>query len=134
MRKTLNFFLSFGLIIFIVTAFTIQAEATKKSKSKKHPPVNAEMITEDPLACLTCHQGQAKEWEGSLHGVNQVRCFVCHGDLKDRFEPLPSPSNCVMCHSDKLEDLKKAKVKTCFQCHKGHSLAVKPGSKNIHTK
>ena len=39
-----------------------------------------------------------------------------------------------MCHAEKLEDLKKAKIKTCFQCHKVHTLEVKPAVKNIHTK
>jgi len=135
MRRFLKYlFLFVGLILFVISTSALEAKVAKKSKAKKHPPVEAEMITEDPLVCLSCHQNQAKEWEGSAHGLNQVRCFICHGDLEKRFEPKPSPSNCVMCHAEKLEDLKKAKIKTCFQCHNGHTLVVKPAVKNIHTK
>jgi len=135
MRRFLKYLILFvGLILFVISTSALEAKVAKKSKVKKHPPVEAEMITEDPLVCLSCHQSQAKEWEGSAHGLNQVRCFICHGDLEKRFEPKPSPSNCVMCHVEKLEDLKKAKLKTCFQCHNGHTLEVKPAVKNIHTK
>ncbi len=90
------------------------------------------MITEDPQVCVSCHEGKVKEWEKGPHGLNQVRCFICHGDLEKRFERVAKPSNCVMCHADKVEDLKKAKKSNCFVCHTGHTLEVKPGSKNIH--
>ncbi len=123
-----------GLINFAVCTTVLEAKESKKVKAKKHPPIEAEMITEDPLVCLSCHQKQAKEWEGSIHGINQVRCFICHGDLEKRFEPKPSPLNCVACHAEKVDDLKKAKIKTCFQCHNGHTLEPKPGSKSIHSK
>jgi len=135
MKSLLKYVILFmGLIIFTVCTSALEAKESKKAKAKKHPQIETEMITEDPLVCFSCHQNQTKEWEGSGHGLNQVRCFVCHGDLEKRFEPMPSPENCVMCHAEKLEDLKKSKLKTCFQCHNGHTLEAKPGSKNIHLK
>ncbi len=101
---------------------------------KKHPKIEAEMITEDPQVCVSCHAEQHRDWEKSLHGLNQVRCFICHGDLEKRFERIASASNCVACHSDKVEDLEKTKYKSCFACHAAHTLDVKSGSKNIHRK
>ncbi|MFN4132578.1 MAG: hypothetical protein ACK4GE_05830 [Caldimicrobium sp.] len=102
---------------------------------KKHPKLDPQLITEDPMVCGQCHSDQVRAWEKGLHGLNQVRCFICHGDLEKRFERIANPSNCVMCHADKVEDLTKAKeYKTCFACHHGHTLEVKPGSKNIHKK
>ncbi len=100
---------------------------------KKHPKLEAEIITEDPLVCAKCHMNQVQAWEKSLHGIYQVRCVICHGDLEKRFERVAKPSNCVMCHGKSVEDLEKAKgFQTCFDCHKGHTLEIKPGSKNIH--
>lgn len=100
---------------------------------KKHPKLEADLITEDPILCSKCHSEAVQTWERSLHGLNQVRCFICHGDLEKRFEKIPQPSNCIMCHEAKVNDLNQSKkYKNCFDCHKGHLLEVKPGSKNIH--
>ncbi|MFN3504811.1 MAG: hypothetical protein ACK4Y7_01190 [Caldimicrobium sp.] len=100
---------------------------------KKHPKIEADLITEDPVVCSKCHSSQFQAWEKGLHGLNQVRCFICHGDLEKRFEKISQPSNCIMCHEAKVNDLSKNKeYKNCFDCHKGHTLEVKPGSKNIH--
>jgi len=84
MKRFLKYlFLFVGLILFIISTSALEAKATKKSKAKKHPPVETEMITEDPLVCLSCHQNQAKEWEGSAHGLNQVRCLSAMVTLKN---------------------------------------------------
>ncbi|MCI4454612.1 MAG: hypothetical protein JHC25_06705, partial [Thermodesulfobacterium sp.] len=50
-----------GLVLFVISTSALEAKVAKKSKAKKHPPVETEMITEDPLVCLSCHQKQAKE-------------------------------------------------------------------------
>ncbi len=130
MKRTIFSF----MIIVILSLVLFNLSLLAKGK-KGHPKLEGEIITGDPIICIQCHDSQVKEWEKGFHGINQVRCFICHGDLEKRFERIALPNNCVMCHSDKVEDLKKEKkIKTCFDCHKGHSLEAKSGSKNIHTK
>lgn len=121
---------SFFMVLLLGMLFTVDA-----AKKKSHPKIGQEMITEDPQVCVSCHEAQARDWEKGPHGLNQVRCFICHGDLEKRFERVADSKNCVMCHADKVEDLKKAKkFKNCFVCHNGHTLETKPGSVNIHKK
>ena len=46
MKRFLKYlFLFVGLILFIISTSALEAKATKKSKAKKHPPVETEMIT-----------------------------------------------------------------------------------------
>jgi len=122
------------MLVLLLTLFLGLTFFNPLLAKKKHPKVSDEMIGEDPLICSQCHENQYKTWEKGLHGLNQVRCFICHGDLEKRFEKVASPNNCVMCHADKVEDLKMAKKPNCFVCHVGHTLEVKPGSKSIHQK
>ncbi|MEZ0343576.1 MAG: hypothetical protein ABWJ99_02045 [Caldimicrobium sp.] len=130
MGKKLSLLISILIVLFLGMLFTVNA-----AKKKSHPKIGEDMITEDPQVCVACHETQAREWEKGLHGINQVRCFICHGDLEKRFERISKPSECVMCHADKVEDIKRSKkYKTCFECHNGHTLDVKAGAKNIHQK
>lgn len=117
------------VLIFVLNLFWESPVFAKK----KHPKIDPELITEDPMVCGQCHSDQVKKWEKGSHGIFQVKCFICHGDLEKRFERISKPSNCVMCHAEKVEDLTNTKgYKTCFDCHRGHSLEVRPGSKKIH--
>jgi len=52
--------------------------------------------------CLSCHQGQHANFERTAHGQNNVSCISCHS---------------VHHTEDKVQLLKVAEPKLCFQCH-----------------
>ena len=79
--------------------------------------------------CASCHVEMTPEihsaWFDSDHGVNNVKCFVCHGSAGSDFVKRPEPSRCLGCHGEQVESLDGAfmKGKDCFVCHEPHALS-----------
>jgi hypothetical protein len=78
--------------------------------------------------CALCHAEVTPElhrrWFDSKHGLNNVKCTVCHGSAGADFRRRPDAARCRGCHADQAETLKQPffKGKDCFACHAGHSL------------
>ena len=82
--------------------------------------------------CYTCHQKTspktAQDWLESKHGVNLVKCFVCHGqpDGKGSVPWAVKPDvdrTCRKCHDPgirKMEE-KYGINRDCYTCHPFHN-------------
>jgi hypothetical protein len=86
--------------------------------------------------CSDCHKGLYAEWNAGPHGVNQVNCTVCHGNVTESFTAKPPVSVCKGCHAELVAQLKSdpfMQRKTCVTCHPPHTLKphqkVAPGGK-----
>ncbi len=80
--------------------------------------------------CFDCHKRLYSEWNAGPHGVNQVQCSVCHGNVTESFTAKPPVSVCEGCHADPVAQLKSdpfMQGKTCVTCHPPH--ALKPHQK-----
>jgi hypothetical protein len=95
------------------------------SQAPAHPQVEA---AQD---CETCHREKTpavvERWEKSVHGMNSVKCFVCHGSIgSPDFTTRPAMSKCDACHSEQVATMKSSlpilQGKTCFTCHDPHAL------------
>ncbi len=119
------------LIILIISGLLIacstSSTATKKvmpSKAKmakekeQHPPLSSQ---EKLTPCSQCHKEATpqiyKEWYSSLHGLDNVKCFQCHGTFED-FHVTPPVMKCEACHAQEVE--KMTVKKACWECHPAH--------------
>lgn len=77
--------------------------------------------------CASCHAEAtpevAKAWSASRHGIDQVKCFACHGSTGADFCRHPAPARCQACHAREVESVTQgASVRDCFACHPSHAL------------
>lgn len=91
-----------------------------------HPDVGA---AEDAGRCATCHArvtpAVAQAWNAGPHGLNLVRCFVCHGSTGSDFVATPNTDGCAGCHAAKVAEVAaRTEAAGCFSCHAPHGLAV----------
>lgn len=109
------------LLVLLALAAAVQpANAQQKPHQKISPGRN----------CSDCHKGLYPVWKAGPHGVNDVQCIVCHGNVTDSFTAKPKLSVCEGCHADLVAQLKSdpfMKRKTCVTCHPPH--ALKPHQK-----
>lgn len=99
--------------------------------------------------CITCHmEGSTddmaadptayNQWQKSLHGLNNVRCAVCHGE-ESTFKPDGNINTCLACHPYETTNI-NAKVDKgengllCTSCHKVHTFTAEDKSKKVHSK
>lgn len=81
---------------------------------------------EEGKDCVDCHGNVYDEWMEGAHGLNNVRCFICHGSLDKYFIKRANINKCNGCHQNEVNDLKKIRdMKDCFFCHRPHSLETK---------
>jgi hypothetical protein len=78
--------------------------------------------------CIECHKKETprayQEWLGSKHGINSVKCGICHGDANN-YRGRPDKVVCIGCHSDQVKNMPaQALVTNCSFCHKGHWFTV----------
>ena len=78
--------------------------------------------------CADCHMKETpemyKQWLGSKHGLNNVKCGVCHGDVSN-YRAQPDKAVCIGCHSAQTQAMPAdARVTNCSFCHKGHWFTV----------
>jgi hypothetical protein len=87
--------------------------------------------------CESCHAqatpAVVAAWEGGAHGLNLVRCFVCHGSRGDDFTRSAAAQRCDGCHGDAVASVTApgGKTQSCFECHAPHTLAAQ-GRPNPH--
>ena len=89
-----------------------------------------EHIEVDPGdTCDGCHAEMTPEvyqgWYAGKHGINNVKCFVCHGPVGEGFVAEPSRETCESCHFDQTEALVGTDFadQSCFSCHPSHTLS-----------
>jgi hypothetical protein len=78
--------------------------------------------------CMECHKKETptgyNQWLGSKHGINSVKCGICHGDANN-YRARPDKTVCIGCHSAQVHNLPaQALVTNCSFCHKGHWFTV----------
>ena len=80
--------------------------------------------------CDGCHQEETPDeyqaWFRGKHGLNNVKCFVCHGSVDGgKFAIQPNTEGCFGCHGEKAESMNTPFMegKTCFSCHPPHQLS-----------
>jgi len=122
--------ISLGIILggFLMESGT-SVKAGPLLLKEQHPgyPENKEVY--EAKTCRECHMESTptiyQEWANSKHGVDNVRCFVCHGTL-DEFTKVPAVESCRGCHAKQFDQvmLPEGKDKTCWNCHPAHSLSV----------
>lgn len=104
--------------------------AQQTVQKAQHPgyPENKDEL--EATTCRECHSQVTpeiyKEWAQSKHGVDNVRCFVCHGDFKN-FKKTPSVETCRGCHAKQYSQIMLPtgkSDKTCWSCHPAHRLTV----------
>jgi hypothetical protein len=109
------------------------------AKQAGHPALGADR---PPDACETCHAeatpAAVKAWEGGAHGLNLVKCVVCHGSTGKDFARAPAPRRCQSCHADQVASAapakgKQAPARGCFECHDPHALSAE-GKPNPHAR
>lgn len=79
-------------------------------------------------SCMDCHKKETPKsyqaWLGSKHGINNVKCGVCHGDV-DNYRAYPGKDICIGCHSHQVKHMpEQSLVTNCSFCHKGHWFTV----------
>ncbi len=78
--------------------------------------------------CRDCHKKETpasyNQWLGSRHGINNVKCGTCHGDVAN-YRARPDKVVCMGCHSQQVKNMPPAALVTnCSYCHKGHWFTV----------
>jgi hypothetical protein len=78
--------------------------------------------------CMECHKKETPaayaQWQGSKHGINSVKCGICHGDVNN-YRARPDKIVCMGCHSQQVQNLPNmALVTNCSFCHKSHWFTV----------
>lgn len=114
-------------VILIGSISAIYAQGVAKDE---HPELSPE---EKIIACRDCHKEVTpdiyNEWFNSRHGIDNVRCFQCHGTYSD-FHKTPPVSKCAACHSKEVLNMhlpEGSSSKTCWSCHPIHTFRVHKG-------
>lgn len=112
-----------GSTLVALTALAGAAPPADPAAPPEHVEVNAS------ATCDGCHAEVTPEiraaWFSGAHGLNNVKCFVCHGDTTERFTVQVGMERCGGCHAEKLRSMEQADLtgKTCFSCHPPHRLS-----------
>lgn len=86
---------------------------------------------DDAADCFTCHRlvtpRVAQNWYESKHGVQLMKCFVCHGQPDGKgsvpFAVVPDPGTvCRKCHEPAMKRMaqKFGVDQDCYGCHLFH--------------
>jgi hypothetical protein len=120
-------------VLWIAAAILGLAPLPEGGISRHALPAHAAPADEHPevetwKSCEDCHAAETpeefQEWLAGRHGLNNVKCVVCHGSVGEDFVLRPAPDRCQGCHGQKLDSMRAPfmKGKTCFSCHPPHRL------------
>lgn len=118
-RAQLVGFALFSVLILSVVSLS-QAKGIKHLKA-----------TDSAADCYECHKyvtpRVAQNWLESKHGVQLMKCFVCHGQPDGKgsipFSVKPDPvAVCTKCHDPAMQRMneKFGNEKGCYECHPFH--------------
>ncbi len=75
--------------------------------------------------CFECHKEVTPDlydqWYNSGHGLDNVRCFQCHGTFEN-MKRVPDEAVCSVCHSGQFH--KRPAGSSCWQCHPAHAFSA----------
>ena len=122
----MKFIMSLIWSIILVGGFSaVYAQGTDQ-----HPELSPE---EKMQTCRGCHKEVTpdiyNQWYNSRHGLDNVRCFQCHGTFED-FHKTPPVSKCAACHAKEVQHInvpENSPKKTCWSCHPVHTFRVHKG-------
>jgi len=114
--------LGFALLSVLLIGISSLAQA----KGVKHLKA-----TDSAADCYECHKyvtpRVAQNWRESKHGVQLMKCFVCHGQPDGKgsipFAVRPDPEVvCIKCHDPAIQRMEKkfGLEKGCYDCHPFH--------------
>ncbi len=131
---TRNFFIASLTVVLGMAALAAAAPQRPAAKGRgktaapavvkpAHPEV-------DPAeACDACHAEVTpqvhQEWFAGRHGMNNVKCFVCHGSVGADFVRRAPVERCIGCHGEQVASMAHPVMagKDCFSCHPPHLLS-----------
>lgn len=123
MNRSLAMFLPAALLVVGVALAAPPGKARKAAAKPAHPEV-------DPSeTCDACHADATPqvvaEWFAGKHGMNNVKCFVCHGPVGTDFVRRAPAERCIGCHSERVASMEHPWMagKDCFSCHPPHLLS-----------
>ncbi len=114
---------SCGLLAQQPGATVAQQQTAKAVQAEDHPEIDDQWET-----CDNCHADVTPDivdaWYASHHGINNVKCFMCHGSAGKDFVTQPGTVRCASCHNDWVESMATDFMagKSCFSCHTPHAL------------
>jgi hypothetical protein len=146
MRRTIYWSIIWALLLCIPLVALAQKECPDCDKAKLTSPLdpNWKQFRPPPLApgelpdchrvqfgkqdCGDCHMKETpdmyKQWIGSKHGINSVKCGTCHGDVVN-YRAMPDRMVCIGCHSMQVKNMPaQANVTNCAYCHKSHWFTI----------
>lgn len=128
-RNRWIFFTVLGLGLFAVSSVLYVNWAFPKTRCDAFEHLQP---TETASDCYECHAKStpkiAQDWLDSKHGVNLVKCFVCHGqpDGKGSVPFAVNPdvdTTCRKCHDPSIAHMEQnfGLEPTCNSCHPFHN-------------
>jgi len=118
------------LVGFLVACAAQRSGTTHLSSVIKHPQLSKQ---EKLVPCAQCHKENTpdiyEEWFKSYHGLDNVKCFQCHGTFGD-FHVTPPVAKCEACHAREVETLTAKKA--CWDCHSPHLFKCSPNTPKGH--
>lgn len=117
-----------GMLVALACATgTPAADDPAPSTTVAGPTADPHPRVDPRTTCHECHTRNdpeiVREWEQSLHGQQDVGCFVCHGAIGVDFRARPGDESCASCHSAVMGSLAHPPADRCFSCHDAHRLA-----------
>lgn len=146
MTKSIHFLLVITLGLWVISpGFAAEAPNTNSTPSPPSslnptwkeflaPPLvpgelpDAHRVQFGKQNCQDCHKRETpkmyQQWLGSKHGLNDVKCGICHGDANN-YRAQPDKNICIGCHSQQINNMPQdALVTNCSFCHKAHWYTV----------
>lgn len=100
-------------------------EACHGEYVKGHPDEALAPLRVDSSVCKDCHETTYTQWQGSLHGKNDVQCISCHLPHSQQVR-LTDEGQCKACHQESLTDtLHTAHWNSdakCTDCHMANTM------------
>ncbi|BDG08454.1 cytochrome c3 family protein [Anaeromyxobacter paludicola] len=123
----------------VLLAAALVGPALPGASAAAAPPArHPEVAVGGAETCASCHAevtpAAARAWRESRHGLDQVKCFACHGSTGADFRRHPEPARCQACHAREVDSVTQAgATRDCFACHPSHALLPAKG-KSPHVK
>ncbi len=118
-------------ILKIVCLSTLLITAILWSTIASATPLKHLVAPDSAADCYECHKKAtpkiAEDWYQSKHGVQLMKCFVCHGQPDGKgsipWAVVPSPKAvCQKCHDPAMQRMrnKYGLEPDCYTCHPFH--------------
>ncbi len=120
-------FSSVLLVLLVLLALTAAVQPAIAQSKGGQPSQKRHQKIPPGKDCSSCHKKTYAEWKAGPHGVNDVQCTVCHGNVPESVMAKPALSVCDACHAELVAQLKadpfmNQQRKTCVTCHPPHAL------------